>query len=160
MNWDVRRNPIEPFVEWAVPAVLAAAVGWAMWTLFGSPVIAALSLTAVMAIGVALLRRAGAVAGIAQAEFEPLPFEEASNDELLLDDPLVPLGEDSRVVRLFDNQPSTPGEMMARISDFLEVRPQALRLAAAAGEAEQPHRPSDASQALHEALASIRASLR
>ena len=160
MNWDARHNPIETFVEWAAPALLAVAVGWAAWAVGADPAVAAVALAAAMTAGVVLIRRLAGEPMIAPPRFEPVSFEESCPDELLLDDPLVPIGDDSRVVRLFDNQPRTPGEMVARISDFLEVRPPAPRLAAAAGEAEPPHRPTDASAALHEALASIRASFR
>ena len=160
MNWDARHNPIGTFVEWAAPALLAAAVGWAVWTVAGNPAVAAFALAAPMTAGVALLRRLAGESANAQPRFEPVPFEDFSDEELLLDDPLLPISEYSRVVRLFDEQPRTPGEMVARISDFLEVRPPVPHLATADGEAQPPHRPSDASAALHEALASIRASLR
>jgi hypothetical protein len=87
-------------------------------------------------------------------------------DELLLDTPLVPRDE-SRVVRLFGDaaQPGpdpaaipAPGEMLARIEDFLGV---ARGSAAAAEPASHANLPSaDASAALHAALADIRRSLR
>ena len=91
------------------------------------------------------------------------------DDELLLDDPLPVLGDASRVVRLFAAQPAGtevaplplagPGEMIARIEDFLgEARGIAARV--------EPIRRADqaatddASAALHAALADIRRSLR
>ena len=96
------------------------------------------------------------------------PAEVAISDDcLLLDDPLPRLAGESRVVRLFAPQaggpsaatPSAgPGEMIARIEDFLGHR-------AGAGES-RPARPADpaasdeASAALHAALADIRRSLR
>lgn len=160
MNWDTRRNPIEPIVEWAAPAALATAVGWAAWILIGSVAIASGSLLAVFALGVILLRWVAADAGIRLAAFEPQTLDDAPGEELLLDDPLVALEESSRVVRLFDKQPNTPGEMIARISDFLGERPMSPRVVAAAEGVNRLHHPSDASQALHEALANIRASLR
>ena len=160
MNWDTRRKPIGPIVEWAAPAALATAVGWAAWILIGSVAIASVSLLAVLALGVRLLRWLAADAGLRLAAFEPQTFDDAPGEELLLDDPLVALEESSRVVRLFDKQPNTPGEMIARISDFLGERPKPPRVVAAAGEVDRLHHSSDASQALHEALANIRASLR
>ena len=87
-----------------------------------------------------------------QAAFEPRSFEALSLDELLLtdvmphdtadalvlDDVLAELGPDSRVVRMFDR-------------DAMPA-PRQLR-------AEKPSQ-ADASQALHEALAELRRSLR
>lgn len=157
MNWDQRRNPIELFVEWAAPALLASAVGWAARALTGNPLVVALSLATVAFVGFALMRRVTPEAGHALADFELMPFENDAAEELLLDDPLVPIADGSRVVRLFDRQPNSPGEMIARINDFLELGPQ---LSAADVEADRMHRPSDASAAMHEALANIRASLR
>jgi hypothetical protein len=87
-------------------------------------------------------------------------------DELLLDTPIVSR-DGSRVVRLFGDatQPGAdaaaipaPGEMLARIEDFLGV---ARGSAAAAEPASHANLPSaDASAALHAALADIRRSLR
>jgi hypothetical protein len=122
--------------------------------------VAAAAFAGAMAVGLVLLRWAASDARIALEGFEPLPLDSAGEAELLLDDPLLPIDEDSRVVRLFDRQPRTPGEMVARISDFLEVRPLPAQPAPVAGEAASLRRPPDASAALHEALASIRASLR
>ena len=66
--------------------------------------------------------------------------------ELLLDDILASLTPDSRVVRLFDpaSMP-TAGELKANIDRHLRSSPGA---------------PSDASEALHEALSELRRSLR
>jgi hypothetical protein len=87
-------------------------------------------------------------------------------DELLLDTPLAP-AEGSRVVRLFGDAPQpaleattipAPGEMLARIEDFLGV---ARGSAAAAEPAPNANFASaEASAALHAALADIRRSLR
>jgi hypothetical protein len=89
------------------------------------------------------------------AAFVPVDFEEATfADELLLDDPLISIDPDSRVVRLFERQDATPGELVTRISDFLGER------AAPVSAQVQEYRPVDASAALHAALANIRASLR
>jgi hypothetical protein len=74
------------------------------------------------------------------------PDSEAA--ELLLDDVLAELGPDSRVVRLFDAAAMpTPGELRARID---------RHLSSGRGSAAPP----DASQALHEALAELRRSIR
>jgi len=71
-----------------------------------------------------------------------------NDDALVLDDILTKLGSDSRVVRLFDPaQMPTPGELNGRIE---------RRLARSA-----PLGPSgDATQALHDALAELRRSIR
>lgn len=87
-------------------------------------------------------------------------------DELLLDDPLPRVDEDSRVVRLFAAAPlaardgpdiNPPGEMLSRIEDFLG--------SAKTGMAGAPPRAvnaasEEANAALHAALADIRRSLR
>jgi hypothetical protein len=68
-------------------------------------------------------------------------------DELVLDDVLGELGADSRVVRLFDRAAMpTPAQLDARI----EQHPGGL----------SPPPPPDASQALYDALAELRRSLR
>ena len=71
-----------------------------------------------------------------------------SGEPLVLDDILAELGSDSRVVRLFDRKAMpTPGQLMSRIDSHLGEVP------ASAG-------ASDASQALADALAELRRSLR
>jgi len=68
--------------------------------------------------------------------------------ELLLDDVLAELAPDSRVVRLFDAAAMpTPGELRARIDRHLNT-------------GRVPAAPPDASEALHEALAELRRSIR
>ena len=76
-----------------------------------------------------------------------LPVAEDDGPEaLLLEDALGPADPDSRVVRLFDpSAMPTPGELRARIDRHL-AGPQSA--------------PPDASQALFEALAQLRSSLR
>lgn len=72
----------------------------------------------------------------------------ADPDELILDDILSELQPDSRVVRLFDPAAMpTPGQLKVRIDQHLHGSEPAAALA-------------DASQALHEALAELRRSLR
>jgi hypothetical protein len=69
-------------------------------------------------------------------------------DELVLDDILAELGPDSRVVRLFDPAAMpTPAQLNARIERHL-------------GAADSPASPADESQALYDALAELRRSLR
>jgi hypothetical protein len=69
-------------------------------------------------------------------------------DPLMLDDILAEIGPEARVVRLFDRKAMpTPGQLKSRIDSHL-------------GQAASPARPSDASQALSEALAELRRSLR
>jgi hypothetical protein len=71
-----------------------------------------------------------------------------SGDPLLLDDILAELGPDSRVVRLFDRKTMpTPGQLKSRIDGHL-------------GQGAAPAGASDASQALADALAELRRSLR
>ena len=87
------------------------------------------------------------------AEFEPVELPEPL-EELLLDQHVTP---PSRVVRLFGAQPlPAPGELVTRIADYLETGRPAPSGGAAAGNGPS----SDASAALHAALADIRRSLR
>jgi hypothetical protein len=70
-------------------------------------------------------------------------------EPLVLEDILTEIGPDARVVRLFDPKSMpTPAQLKARIDSHL-------------GQGSTPHAaPSDASQALSEALAQLRRSLR
>lgn len=71
-----------------------------------------------------------------------------SVDPLLLDDVLREIGPDARVVRLFDRKAMpTPGELKSRIDNHV-------------GQASAAAAPLDASQALSDALAELRRSLR
>lgn len=71
-----------------------------------------------------------------------------AKDELLLDDVLASLEEDSRVVRMFDPSAApTPGQLGARIDRH-------------PGQARPVTAVPDASAALHEALAELRLSLK
>lgn len=75
-------------------------------------------------------------------------LQPGSHDPLVLDDILAELGPDSRVVRLFDRKAMpTPGQLKRRIDSHLEE---------GSGVAGGP----DASQALSDALAELRRSLR
>jgi hypothetical protein len=72
----------------------------------------------------------------------------AAADPLVLDDILAQLGPDSRVVRLFDPAAMpTPGQLNSRIEQHFERDAPAVA-------------PQDASQALHDALAELRRSIR
>lgn len=71
-----------------------------------------------------------------------------ATDELVLDDILAELGPQSRVVKLFDpSAMPTPAQLNAKIEEHLR-------------EPRQEAGQGDASQALHEALAELRRSLR
>jgi len=99
-----------------------------------------------------------------------LLLDQRVDDEiLLLDDPLPAVDDESRVVRLFTAQPvateaapmplAGPGEMIARIEDFLGL----ARGNATGGEPvmrADKAASDDANAALHAALADIRRSLR
>jgi hypothetical protein len=76
-----------------------------------------------------------------------LPDAVRGDNELVLDDVLAELGDHSRVVRLFDpSAMPTPAGLQARIDRHLDDR--------------DPTAAPDASQALHDALADLRRSLR
>jgi hypothetical protein len=81
----------------------------------------------------------------------PAPEEAADNpseEPLLLDDVLAELGPGSRVVSLFDPEAMpTPGQLKSRIDRHLQP-------------GETASGSSDAGQALHEALAELRRSIR
>ena len=84
---------------------------------------------------------------LTEADVLRLPAK-SSEDELVLDDILAKLGENSRVVRLFDPAATpTPGQLNARIEHHLRQE-------------SAPAAPEDASQALFDALTQLRASLR
>ena len=152
----VRR--IEAAVDAAASATFAAAVGGAAYALLkgqssapallAEPAIAAV---AALLLGYGLLRlvqpriESAPVPIFDVRQIEPMAVT-AAEEPLLLDDILAELGPDSRVVRLFDRaaMPS-PGELKERIDRHLD-----------AGTAFT----GDASQALHDALAELRRSLR
>jgi hypothetical protein len=162
MNWAGNTHPLERLAEWGAPLVLALAVAWAA-SLAGLPLAAkAAGGAAALAFGVAAMRIAGNAQHPMNANFEPAGFEavEVADellldnpiDELLLDDPLVDPEPGSRVVRLFERQDPTPGELVLRISDYLGEQGRAPTAV--------EHQRVDASDALHAALANIRANLR
>jgi hypothetical protein len=151
MVWKSTRNRLEGLVEWGAPAVLAAAVGWSGWQL-QQPLFAGAAGAICLLAGRLLLRRAGGDARPLFA-FDPPRLDETG--ELLLDDPLPDLPSDSRVVRLFSDGDANPGVLVARIADYLADPGRAAAMA----ESPAPQ-AADGREALHAALANIRATLR
>jgi hypothetical protein len=156
MDWAGKPHPLERIVECGAPLVLAIAAGWSA-RLANLPLAAILaSGMLALAIGMVAMRLGGRGPVAESAAFELAEFEATdADDELLLDDPLVEATPDSRVVRLFEQADPTPGELVLRISDYLNDGGRA-----AAPEAPTEQQYPDASDALHAALANIRASLR
>ena len=161
MNRAQKLHVVENLAEWIAPAVLAAALAWAGLRLgLPAPVTAGTVLAAFSAAF--LVRRrtdADRLTSIARFEAAAIEPEELllTDGVLLLDDPLVEPEPDSRVVRLFAPTEPTPGELVDRITDFLGDN---QRPVAEACEPAAAGRMVDASDALHAALANIRASLR
>ena len=156
----------EAIIDAAAAAALGAAAAWLCVRLgLGPPATAAAGLFGLGAAFAALrcVRPETAsfrLAGFAPCDLEPaeLLLTEADcpqpvasdgrieSGELILDDALAPADPDSRVVRLFDvSAMPTPGELKARIDRHLGGPPSS---------------PPDASQALFDALAELRSSLR
>ena len=166
MTWAGNQHPVEAIVEWLAPIPLASAAGWASWRLGASPVVAVAAGIAVLAAGFIVMKLGGSARPVPAHCFAPAEFAPVEPDELLLEekdsilelnDPLDEILPDSRVVRLFERQDPTPGELVDRIVDFLaEGRPSS----AAARPTADARPVPDASAALHDALANIRASLR
>ena len=170
MSWAGKQHPLEAAVEWLAPITLSLAVGWAGWRL---------GLSTISSVGPGAadnstnptrrwpaFRLAGRGASIAIQGFQPAEFESIEAGELLLEekdsilelhDRLEEPNPDSRVVRLFERHDPTPGELVDRIVDFLSEgrRPDPVDHPMA-----ESNRLPDASAALHDALANIRASLR
>lgn len=156
MSWVGKTHPLEALAVWGAPIVLACAAGWAA-SVAGLPLAAkAASAVMALAVGTIAMRLAGNAPLTGEAAFEPIEFDSFDDEDvLLLDDPLVEVAADSRVVRLFSHKEPTPGELVLRISDYLSEQ----------GKASAPPDPPieqqmDASEALHSALANIRATLR
>jgi len=169
---------MESFAERGASVVLGGAVAYAAVRLLSGAIPElqlALTAAAVGAISCLLsLRALNAVARrapqFAVPVFDVRDLEELESDELLLtervnhelvltdadrlpaplelDDILAQIGPDSRVVRLFDRKAMpTPGQLKTQIDSHLE-------------QAAAPHAQPDASQALSDALAELRRSLR
>jgi len=157
---------IEGIASLAAAAILAVAVGFAVSRLTPSVVTVAGAAAATLFIALLALRSiAPGDAIFPLGEFAPadLAFEQpdelllteadridppAGDDELVLDDILANMGEDSRVVRLFDaTAMPTLGQLRAQVERHL-------------GQTRAVREAPDASAALHEALAELRSSLR
>ena len=177
MDWKAERPAIEIAAEWIAAACVGGAIAFAVWRLapLGSGILAAAAAGVLGAIGALVVMnrvdRAGRPVG---ERFVPVDFTDEA-DVLMLDDPIEPgeslrleyqlpaISEDSRVVRLFAVPPMAgeaaplpaPGEMAARIENFLG----GTRTDTAAVDPTLPA-ATDASAALHAALADIRRSLR
>ncbi|MFL6771403.1 MAG: hypothetical protein ACJ8E4_06765 [Sphingomicrobium sp.] len=159
MSW-AKQHPVETVADYAAPALLAAASGWAARSAFLPPLFMITVAILAFAAGMLAMRISGGQGRVPVRQFEPVALDttdpaelllEEKDQVLLLDDPLIEVDPDSRVVRLFARQEPTPGELVERIADFLgEGRRPGLESGA----------PTDASAALHAALANIRASLR
>ena len=158
MNWTTQRHAGERLIEWGAPAVLAAAAGWAASTVSGAMLAGAGAATLAMVAGLSAMRRADrAESRLTLLDYAVEPIEAATRDELLLDDPLVAVAANSRIVSMFESETETPGALVSRIADFLGERSPGDRPA----DQDAEHRvPTDAGAALHTALANIRASLR
>jgi hypothetical protein len=160
---------IEMGVELVASALFAGAVAFAAYTLLETAVAGPqLAILAGAAAAAAfelssLVMRAGRAAksSFAAPAFDLPDLEPFESDELLLseedrlvpeplllDDVLAEMGPESRVVRLFDRKAMpTAGQLQSQIDDHLYQR-------------SAPQTPPDASQALSDALAELRRSLR
>ena len=160
---------IEAIASVGAAAIFAVAVAYAVSRLTASTVTIDASAAAALFVAMLTLRSiAPDERELPLAQFEPaeLVFEDSdellltdadrvdqtppcdADDELVLDDILAELGEESRVVRLFDRSAMpTPGQLRTRIDRHLN-------------QAQSQEASSDASEALHEALAKLRHSLK
>lgn len=179
MEWKQQAHPVERAAIAVAGVSFGAAIAFALFML--AP-LAGTFLTGTAGVGglaaafggLALLTRIdqsrpgdrGEIRLIDFVEAVDHPEEEGSaeraidEDELLLDDPIVPISPDSRVVRLFNpEQPPEPlpepGELAARIVTYLDSERGKSRIAVNSALV-----TGDASAALHAALADIRRSLR
>lgn len=159
MDFEAPPPPIERAVDLLAALCLGGASGFALAMLLPLDGLAQAATASVGGVALAVATWLG-LAGVVKrrdltgVKFEPATFSptDEATDELLLDDPVVTLIAESRVVQLFRPEPlPEPGELAARIGVFLDGR-QAPALA-------EPVQP-DASAALHAALADIRRSLR
>jgi len=156
---------IEGAVSLVAAVILAAAVAFAVGRFtdslvtIGGAAAASLSIALLAQRSITAEERELSLAPFAAGEIEfeeveeliltdadQLIEERKAADELVLDDVLGKLGEDSRVVRLFDPAAMpTPGQLKARIDRHLGQTQAAA---------------PDASAALHDALAELRLSLK
>lgn len=142
MDWQAEDNWAERGVDAAAAATFAAAVGFALWAAAASPAMTAAGSAAAFAAAAFGLRQVSAetpsyaVPDFPLPSFQPTPAAQAAaTGELILEDELAEISPDARVVRLFG----------ARRGQCLNPQQSA---------------PPDASQALSEALAELRRSLR
>jgi hypothetical protein len=168
-----KHTRIEAFMDHGAASAFGAAVAWISFRLLAvlpehRTAVALASGAVAYALAALLLRRFVAAAPsfavpcfeVADLQFEQVeelvltdedrlrPTPTRSADELVLDDILAELEPDSRVVRLFDPaRMPTPGQLKSRIDRHLE------------GGTPLQASP-DASQALYDALAELRRSLR
>lgn len=158
---------IEKGVDGAASALFAGAAAYAVFVATAAGPMRAAETAAVAVLAFALcLRALSAVTAEARKlpvpvfdvreidAIEPAellltdPYLPAPEEPLVLDDVLAEIGPDSRVVRLFDPAAMpTAGQLNERIERHL-------------GRGAPPAPPHDASQALHDALAELRRSLR
>lgn len=183
MNWKASPPRIEIAATSIAAASLGGAVGFAMVRIgpLGAGLIEA-SCAGLLAglVGWLLLARVDRRHGSQTIESLVSPAGEVRDEdvllldqifergELLLDDALPVLCDSSRVVRLFATHPDGaeaatpllgPGEMIARIEDFLgQSRGSAIPVEPSRGTGQAAG--ENASAALHAALADIRRSLR
>jgi hypothetical protein len=141
MDWEIASDRAERAVDAGAAAAFAAAIGFAVRAAGtdGGPAIVAASAIAFLLAFAALRRMPPDEQTFALPVFELPAFEPAPGSEvpeLLLDDRLAEIPADARVVRLFD--------------------PARAR----GGEAPDASESSDAAQALSDALAGLRRSLR
>lgn len=172
MDWAGKQHPVETMVEWLAPAAFGAAGGWSAVSFGLALPVAAVIGGAGFLAALLVIRIFGRQSGLPQLGFELVSFDgadaaadellldcplidEAGAGELLLDDPLTDIADDARVVRLFARPDPTPGELVARIEDFLgDGQRSAVALPPAANTL------PDAGAALQAALANVRASLK
>ena len=165
MSWAGKQHPVEVAVEWIAPIPLAFAVGWAGGRL-------GLSSIEAMALGsqssrlrFAAVRTGGGTGSVALQGFEPADFTSVELDELVLDEMDALLELSDRLMSptgLARCPPVCSGGADAgrigRAHRLLSRRRRSARPAESS--AAEISRLPDASAALHDALANIRASLR
>ena len=142
MEWGIGVNRAEQAVDGAAAAMFAAAVGFGFWAVesgigIATAAAAAAFLAAKFGLGlIAPETRTYPMPAISPAAIDTIPESPGdADDELILEDKLVEVSPDARVVRLFS--------------------PSQSHRSGHPGQA-----PPDASQALSEALAELRRSLR
>lgn len=163
MEWIRPPGAAERLTDIALSLLMAAASSFFLWAAGAAPWVAAAAggVGAVFTLVVLDLASRGVGSFIT---FQPGAIEARpdADDELLLDDRLA-LPHDSRVVRLFaPDATALPGELAARIDDWLVAARTRTAARSRSVESGGGHGPgaSPASAALHAALAGIKQSLR